>query len=106
MPNDIAAESRRLWQSGQHRKALSLLYRGSLSRLVNDHQLELNDSMTEGDVLNCARLGSLPGELLDFLQRLTVVWQTIAYAHRQPTEARVMSLLTDWPAYFEKEVIT
>ena len=102
LPTDIAAESRRLWQLGQHRQALSLLYRGTLSRLVNDHLIDLNDSMTEGDVLNCARLASLPEELLDFLQQLTVAWQSIAYAHRQPADDKVVSLLTNWPVHFEK----
>ncbi len=102
LPDDIAAESRRLWQQGQHRQALSLLYRGSLSRLVNDHLLELDDSMTEGDVLNCARRASLPNDLLSFLQQLTLAWQTIAYAHRQPAEDNVDSLLDNWPSHFEK----
>ncbi|NNF97018.1 MAG: DUF4129 domain-containing protein, partial [Halobacteria archaeon] len=102
LPKDIAAESRRLWQDGQHRQALSLLYRGSLSRLVNNHLLELNDSMTEGDVLNCARSASLPDDLLSFLQQLTLAWQTVAYAHRQPAENKVDSLLKDWPNHFEE----
>ena len=102
LPKNMTAESRRLWQNGQHRQALSLLYRGSLSRLVNDHRLELNDSMTEGDVLNCARSASLPDDLLDFLQQLTLAWQTVAYAHRQPAENNVDSLLNDWPTLFEK----
>ena len=102
LPKDIAAESRRLWQNGQHRQALSLLYRGSLSRLVNDHLLELNDSMTEGDVLNCARSASLPNDLQGFLQQLTSAWQIVAYAHRQPAENNINSLLNDWPTHFEK----
>ena len=102
LPDDIAAESRRLWQSGQHRQALSLLYRGSLSRLVNDHQLELNDSMTEGDVLSCARSATLPNDLQSFLQQLTLAWQIVAYAHRQPAESNVTKLLNDWPTHFEK----
>ena len=102
LPDDIAAESRRLWQNGQQRQALSLLYRGSLSRLVNDHLLELNDSMTEGDVLHCARNASLPEELLGFLQQLTLAWQTVAYAHRQPPEDNVVHLLTDWSNHFVK----
>ena len=102
LPEDIAAESRRLWQAGQHRLSLGLLYRGSLSRLVNDHRLELNDSMTEGDVLNCARNAALPEDLQRFLQQLTFAWQTIAYAHRRPAEGKVANLLTDWPTHFEK----
>ena len=105
LPDDIAAESRRLWQSGQHRQALSLLYRGSLSRLVNDHRLELNDSMTEGDVLSCARSATLPNDLQSFLQQLTLAWQIVAYAHRQPAESNVTNLLNDWPTHFEKAAI-
>ncbi len=104
LPEDIAVESRRLWQEGEHRQALGLLYRGSLSRLVNDHQLALHDSMTEGDVLGCARHARLNVELMSFLQQLTLAWQTLAYAHRQPATSTIETLFDNWSDQFDREI--
>ncbi len=106
LPEDIAAESRRLWQEGEPRQALSLLYRGSLSRLVNNHQLVLHDSMTEGDVLGCARHASLNEELVGYLQQLTLAWQTLAYAHRQPATSTIETLFAAWADHFDREIKT
>jgi hypothetical protein len=102
LPQDIAGASRRLWQQGEHRQALSLLYRGSLSRLVNDHHLALHDSMTEGDILRSAQHAALSAELVDFLHQLTLAWQTVAYAHRQPPTATIEILFHYWPGHFDK----
>ena len=43
-----------LWERGEHRAALALLYRGLLSRLVHAHQVPIRDSSTEGDCLALA----------------------------------------------------
>jgi len=102
LPNDIAAASRHLWQQGEPRQALSLLYRGSLSRLVNNHQLALHESMTEGDVLRCAQHAALCNDLVAFLQQLTLAWQTVAYAHRQPPAVTMEVLFNNWPGHFDK----
>lgn len=104
LPDDIAAEARRLWQAGQVRAALGLLYRGSLSQLVNERQLALHNSMTEGDVLEAARTGRLPGELIEYLARLTRAWQSVAYAHRPPPGPEAEGLFADWPARFDAPV--
>lgn len=101
LPDDIADEARRLWTSGQGRAALSLLYRGSLSRLVNDHRLAVDDSMTEGDILQAARSARLQGEMVTFLSRLTCVWQRLAYAHRTPTEPEILDLFEHWDRHFK-----
>lgn len=101
LPDDIAAAARRLWQADQFREALGLLYRGSLSRLVNERQLALHDSMTEGDVLEAARGGRLPDQLVEYLARLTRAWQSVAYAHRPPPGPEAEELFADWPARFD-----
>ena len=43
-----------LWDRGDHRAALALLYRGLLSRLVHVHRVPIRDSSTEGDCLALA----------------------------------------------------
>ena len=54
LPDDIGAAARALWDRGEHRAALALLYRGLLSRLAHVHRLPIRDSSTEGDCLALA----------------------------------------------------
>ena len=53
-PPDIGAAARALWDRGEHRAALALLYRGMLSRLAHVHRVPIRDSSTEGDCLALA----------------------------------------------------
>ena len=53
-PTDIGAAARALWDRGEHRAALALLYRGMLSRLAHVHRVPIRDSSTEGDCLALA----------------------------------------------------
>lgn len=99
LPEDIPAEARRLWAAGEHRQALSLLYRAVLSRLVNHYDLEILEGDTEADILRSAQ-PRLAGEGLEFLGQLTTAWQLIAYAHRQPPNERFESLTSTWPQVF------
>jgi len=101
LPKNISQAASRLWHQGQHREALGLLYRGSLSRLVNHDALLLNDAMTENDVLNCARSARLAAERVEYLAQLTVIWQVLAYGHRQPADARANELFEHWSRHFD-----
>ena len=40
--------------------------------------------------------------LLDFLRRLTPIWQATAYAHRLPDAADAQRLCVEWPQHFAK----
>jgi hypothetical protein len=51
LPPNIGRAARQLWERGEHRGALSLLYRGLLSRLTHVHRVPIVDSSTEGDCL-------------------------------------------------------
>ncbi len=98
LPEDIAAHSRSLWDAGQYREALSLLYRGALMRLTRHEQLPIADSHTEGDILQLAGQ-QLRGQKIIWLTAVTRAWQEIAYAHRTPDTARVYPLFADWPLF-------
>lgn len=79
LPPNVGAAARALWDRGEHRAALALLYRGLLSRLAHVHQLPVRDSSTEGDCLALsARIGG-PGR--DYAARLIVLWQAAVYGH-------------------------
>jgi len=91
LPADIGAAARALWQRGEARAALSLLYRGALSRLVHAHSVPIRAASTEGDCLALAGKRLAPGSQV-FLAQLIGCWQAVAYAQRQP-QAVDMELL-------------
>lgn len=95
LPDDIPGTALKLWQAHKARAALSLLYRGCLSTLVNRHRLELPKSATEGDVLLLAR-GRVSEEIGAYLGRTTRLWQALAYGHRLPTDAEIAGLCEGW----------
>jgi hypothetical protein len=78
LPPDIGAAARALWDAGQRRAALALLYRGLLSRLAHVHSVPIADSTTEGDclALSAAHL-STPRHA--YASRLVGVWQHVVY---------------------------
>ena len=83
LPDNIGAAARTLWDSGEHRAALSLLYRGLLSRLVHVHNVPIRDSSTEGDTLQLtsSRLGEAQR---NYVTQLIRVWQHAVYGGQQP----------------------
>jgi hypothetical protein len=100
LPDDIVSEATQLWSNKKYREALSLLYRGSLSILVNKDKIVLNSSMTEQGILDCARQAKLSSQRITYLNKLTRSWQSLAYAHRIPDEAEIQSLFNEWPTQF------
>ncbi|WP_343633095.1 DUF4129 domain-containing protein [Roseateles sp.] len=82
LPDDIGAAARELWQRGETRPALSLLYRGALSRLVHGHGVPIRAASTESDCLALAATRLRP-ESQDFLTLLIHGWQSVAYARRE-----------------------
>lgn len=99
LPEDIIAEVRKLWQQNKQREAMSLLYRGALARLINHENIKLEDSYTEGDVLRHARK-DLNNEKSRFMEQLTLLWKSVAYAHRFPSNDDLDTLLKGWHGDF------
>jgi hypothetical protein len=90
LPADIGASARRLWDRGEHRAALALLYRGLLSRLAHVHQLPVRDSSTEGDCLQLAARMESAGR--EYAARLIVLWQAAVYGHLEADTTAVHAL--------------
>ena len=78
LPPDIGAAVRELWDRGEHRSALALLYRGLLSRLVHVYEVPIRDSSTEGDCLALAAR-HVNEARTRYAQRLVRVWQRAVY---------------------------
>ena len=90
----------RLWNAGQPRAALRLLYLGSLAGLATRHSLPIRASATEDECLRLATTQLADPQLLGFFRRLTRAWQATAYGHRPPDEGAARSLCEEWPRHF------
>jgi hypothetical protein len=98
LPADIPEAALRLWDQGDPRGALALLYRGALADLVHGLGIPLTASATEGE---CLRLGApgLPGPGAAYFARLTGAWQKVAYGGQAaPSEDR--ELCAAWAGHF------
>jgi hypothetical protein len=78
LPPDIGAAARALWERGDKRAALALLYRGMLSRLAHVHEVPIRDSSTEGDCLALAAR-QLDAVRVAYVTRLVRTWQRFTY---------------------------
>jgi hypothetical protein len=95
LPGDIGLAARQLWLRGEQRAALSLLYRGALSRLVHDHALPIRAASTEGE---CVQIASriLPEHSSMFFARLVRDWQIAVYGAHTPETASVLALCDEF----------
>jgi hypothetical protein len=91
LPSDIGAAARQLWDRGEHRASLALLYRGLLSRLAHVHDVPIRDSTTEGDCLALAAL-HLDESRHEYVTRLVRTWQRAVYGGADPDDATVYAL--------------
>lgn len=95
LPTDIGIAARRLWDRGEHRPAMALLYRGMLSRLAHVHRVPIRDSSTEGDCLALAA-SHLAEDTRDYTSHLVMVWQRFVYGGQQVQAATVHGLCDDF----------
>jgi hypothetical protein len=79
LPANIGAAARKLWDSGEPRSALSLLYRGLLSRLVHVHHVPIRDSSTEGDCVALANRHLAAEGRKIYVGNLVRIWQRAVY---------------------------
>ena len=95
LPDDIPAQVMSFWQGNRHRDALGLLYRASLSRLIEQHAVAFKSSHTEAE---CAALVKTRGieSLSDYFAGLTRVWCHLAYGHELPANEAIQKLCDDW----------
>jgi hypothetical protein len=91
LPDDIGAAARALWDRGEHRAALALLYRGMLSRLAHVHRVPIRDSSTEGDCLALA-VTHLSEDTHEYTSRLVRVWQRAVYGQESTMPEAIYAL--------------
>jgi hypothetical protein len=91
LPSNIGAAARALWQRGDRRGALSLLYRGLLSRLTHVHRVPIVDSSTEGDCLVLLS-GRVPPPTVEYATQLVDAWRSFVYGGAETPEPAVYAL--------------
>lgn len=96
LPEDIAAAVRVLWHNGHHRDALGLLYRASISRLLQNGRVEIRESDTEGDCLRRVEMAGGPAQP-DYFRGVTRAWTRMAYAGEVPADVEIEALCAAWP---------
>jgi Domain of unknown function (DUF4129) len=99
LPDQIGAAAAALWQRGEHRAALSLLYRGALSQLVHQHAVPIRAASTEGECVALAA-ARLPPEPSAFFGRLVQAWQLAVYGAHLPESSSVLALCADFDRQF------
>jgi len=109
LPDAVGAAAAALWQQGEHRAALSLLYRGALSRLVHDHGVPVRAASTEGECVALAAARLAPARA-GFFSRLVQAWQLAVYGARLPESDAVLALCADFDLHLraapEREAAT
>jgi len=95
LPAEIGAAARALWDRGEHRAALALLYRGMLSRLAHVHRVPIRDSSTEGDCLSMAA-EHLTQRKREYAVLLVRVWQQFVYGGEDVETSTVYALCHDF----------
>ncbi|HSL20228.1 MAG TPA: hypothetical protein VK886_01740 [Vicinamibacterales bacterium] len=101
LPRDVGAAARALWDRGEHRAALALLYRGLLSRLAHVHRVPIRDSSTEGECLSLAA-GRLTPRRSEYAGRLVQVWQRAVYGQEDVRVAIVYALCDEFASLLDR----
>ncbi len=102
LPEDIVSAARQAWNENRKKEALSLLYRGALSWLVESAHSPIRESDTEIDCLAHARSNPAAQGCFRYIERLTGIWVELAYGHLEPDQDTMEQLLQRWP--FKGEV--
>jgi hypothetical protein len=104
LPPDIGAAARELWNRGEQRAALALLYRGLLSRLAHVYEVPIRDSSTEGDCLTLAAR-KLDTRRTEYATRLVRTWQRAIYGGLTIDAAEIHELCAGFAAHLDPPAI-
>jgi hypothetical protein len=88
LPDDIGAAALELAETGKMREALSLLYRGALSRAVHRFGVSIGESYTEGEALRAVG-AHLDAARVSYFTDLVGTWRRAVYAGEPMTADRV-----------------
>ncbi len=96
LPTNVPDAAWTLWQQGLYQEALGLLYRGSISRVMELSNVEIHESDTENDCLRRVKSAGSAAHP-DYFCSITGIWIRLAYAQVNPAESEVILLCEQWP---------
>lgn len=99
LPADVAGAAEKLARDGHIREALSLLYRASLVRFM-DEGIEFMHGDTEGDCMRRVERAADAARKAYF-RRLVADWQSLAYGHQPLPRAAAISQALGWRDLFD-----
>jgi hypothetical protein len=95
LPADVGSAALELLAAGRTREALSLLYRGALSRAVHNFSVVIGESYTEGEALRAVNQ-RLDQTRAQYFSTLVGLWQRTVYAADIPTAEPVATLCREF----------
>jgi hypothetical protein len=105
LPDDIGAAAWALWQAGHVPAALSLLYRGALSRLIHKFRVPITSSATEGECVDLAR-GRLEPGALRYVTQVVRAREASIYGGRALSTAMGQALCSGFAQRLDAAVAT
>lgn len=102
LPDDVGAAAFDLWQRGEQRAALALLYRALLSRLVHAYAVPIRASSTEGECLTLA-LPRLEEPGARYATRLVETWAAAVYGGSMPATRDVQALCAEFGSALDRQ---
>ena len=103
LPPNIGAAARKLWDRGEQRAALSLLYRGLLSRLTHVHRVPIKDSSTEGDCL-VLLADCVPPKTNEYSAQLVDAWRGFVYGGSEASAPVIHALCDGFSGALDRAV--
>lgn len=103
LPNDVAQSALQLWQHGDERQALSLLFRASLIKIFLERKVNLASGLTERECIDVVK-STVADDLSSYFEMITNCWVKMAYGHVKPEQDVFKQLCLQWGGYFDKGV--
>lgn len=97
LPKALTDEAREAWLRGDQQLAMSLLYRGAISWMVNTGRVPIVESDTEDDCVRRVIEKQIAEDRGKFFTNLTESWVKLAYGKSLPLESEVMAMCDRWP---------
>lgn len=99
LPDNIIESAIRLWQGGEEREALSLLFRASLINIFTENKITITKALTEHECINVVN-HSVNHDLASYFKLIAGHWIKMAYGHVKPDQDEFNQLCSKWGDHF------